>query len=164
MPDTLLLVLLLLAASVVAVAFCRRLRLPPILGYLIVGIALGPHALAVVPNDEETRELAEFGIVFLMFSIGLEFSLPQLRAMRRAVFGLGAAQVAITAVAGAIVVASSGLRLGRGRRAGRRARDELDGDRVEDARRARGARDRARARRHGRPAVPGPRGRRSSWS
>jgi len=104
MPHTLLLILLLLAASVIAVATCRAVRLPPILGYLLVGIALGPHALAVVPDDSATRELAEFGIVFLMFSIGLEFSLPQLRAMRRAVFGLGAAQVAITTVAGMIVV------------------------------------------------------------
>src|SRR5436190_20616122 len=104
MPHTLLLILLLLAASVIVVAICRAVRLPPILGYLLVGIALGPHALAVVPDDAATRELAEFGIVFLMFSIGLEFSLPQLRAMRRAVFGLGAAQVAITTVAGTIVV------------------------------------------------------------
>jgi CPA2 family monovalent cation:H+ antiporter-2 len=104
MPHTLLLILLLLAASVIVVAICRAARLPPILGYLLVGIALGPHALAVVPDDSATRELAEFGIVFLMFSIGLEFSLPQLRAMRRAVFGLGAAQVAITTIAGMIVV------------------------------------------------------------
>jgi len=104
MPHTLLLILLLLAASVIVVAICRAVRLPPILGYLLVGVALGPHALAVVPDDAATRELAEFGIVFLMFSIGLEFSLPQLRAMRRAVFGLGAAQVAITTVAGMIVV------------------------------------------------------------
>ena len=104
MPHTLLLILLLLAASVVIVAICRTARLPPILGYLVVGIALGPHALAVVPDDAATRQLAEFGIVFLMFSIGLEFSLPQLRTMRRAVFGLGFAQVAITTVAGMVVV------------------------------------------------------------
>jgi CPA2 family monovalent cation:H+ antiporter-2 len=114
MPDTLLLVLVLLAASVVVVAFCRSMRLPPILGYLIVGAILGPHALAIVPNDETTRQLGQFGIVFLMFSIGLEFSLPQLRAMRRAVFGLGAAQVAITTIAGAIAVQL----LGYGWRAG----------------------------------------------
>jgi monovalent cation:H+ antiporter-2, CPA2 family len=104
MPHTLLLILLLLAASVVVVALCRSARLPPILGYLIVGIALGPHALAIVPDDAATRKLAEFGIVFLMFSIGLEFSLPQLRAMRRAVFGLGASQVMITTIAGMLVV------------------------------------------------------------
>src|SRR5262247_2488826 len=99
MSQTLVLVLVLLAASVVVVATCRRLRLPPILGYLMVGILLGPHALGIVPDDDATRRLGEFGVVFLMFSIGLEFSLPQLRAMRRAVFGLGFAQVAITTIA-----------------------------------------------------------------
>ena len=104
MPNTLLLILVLLAASVVVVAFCRSMHLPPILGYLIVGVVLGPHALGVVANDETTRGLAEFGIVFLLFSIGLEFSLPQLRAMRRAVFGLGAAQVAITTLVGTMTV------------------------------------------------------------
>ena len=104
MPQTLLLILILLAASVVIVAACRTLRLPPILGYLIVGIALGPHALGVVPDDEVTRGLAEFGIVFLMFSIGLEFSLAQLRSMRRAVFGLGLTQVAITTAGGVLCI------------------------------------------------------------
>ncbi|MHB8496222.1 MAG: monovalent cation:proton antiporter-2 (CPA2) family protein [Casimicrobiaceae bacterium] len=104
MSQTLLLILVLLAASVVVVGACRALRMPPILGYLVVGIALGPHALAVVPNDEATRQLAEFGIVFLMFSIGLEFSLVQLRSMRRAVFGLGLAQVAITMAGGLIAI------------------------------------------------------------
>src|SRR5690242_11990270 len=69
MPNTLLLILLLLAASVVVVGFFRSVGLPPIQAYLIVGIALGPHALAVVPDIDATRELAEFGIVFLMFSI-----------------------------------------------------------------------------------------------
>ncbi len=96
MTHTLQLILLLLAASVVAVVLCRLVRLPPILGYLAVGIAVGPHALAWVPDDANVRDLAEFGVVFLMFSIGLEFSLPQLKTMRRAVFGLGLAQVAIT--------------------------------------------------------------------
>src|SRR6266404_6650194 len=99
MSHTLVLVLLLLAAAVVAIVFCRLVRLPPILGYLVVGIAVGPHALGWVPDNADVRDLAEFGIVFLMFSIGLEFSLPQLKAMRRAVFGLGLAQVAITTIA-----------------------------------------------------------------
>ena len=99
MPHAIVLILTLLAAAVVVVVVCRLLRLPPILGYLLVGIAVGPHALAWVPFDDTTRYVAEFGVVFLMFSIGLEFSLPQLRAMRRAVFGLGLAQVAITTIA-----------------------------------------------------------------
>ena len=102
MSHTLTLILTLLAAAVVVVVVCRIIRLPPILGYLLVGIAVGPHALALVAFDDRTRYVAEFGIVFLMFSIGLEFSLPQLRAMRRAVFGLGLAQVAITTI-GAMV-------------------------------------------------------------
>ena len=96
MPQTLQLILVLLGAAVVVVVACRLVRLPPILGYLVVGMAVGPHALALVPDTADVRGLAEFGIVFLMFSIGLEFSLPQLKAMRRAVFGLGLAQVAIT--------------------------------------------------------------------
>jgi K+:H+ antiporter len=114
MPNTLLLILLLLAASVVVVGFFRSLGLPPIQGYLIVGIAVGPHALGLVPDVEATRQLGEFGIVFLMFSIGLEFSLPHLRAMRRAVFGLGLAQVTITTLVGALV----GWLLGDGWRIG----------------------------------------------
>src|SRR6266705_2450096 len=89
-------VLVLLASSVLAVAVCRSLQLPPLIGYLATGLALGPHALRLVSDIEETRRLAEFGVVFLMFSIGLEFSLPKLLAMRRAVFGLGLAQVAAT--------------------------------------------------------------------
>ena len=98
MPQTLQLILVLLGAAVVVVVICRLVRLPPILGYLLVGMVVGPNALAWVPATAETRHLAEFGIVFLMFSIGLEFSLPQLKAMRRAVFGLGLSQVAITTI------------------------------------------------------------------
>jgi len=114
----LLTVLVLLASSVLAVAACRSLRLPPIIGYLLTGIALGPHALGVVSEREETMRLAEFGVVFLMFSIGLEFSLSKLRSMRRLVFGLGFAQVAATiglAGAGAAALGTpwqTGLALG----------------------------------------------------
>ena len=89
-------VLVLLASAVVAVALCRSLRLPPIVGYLAAGVALGPHAAGLLSNRDELRHLADFGVVFLMFSIGLEFSLPRLLAMRRIVFGFGLAQVALT--------------------------------------------------------------------
>ena len=89
-------VLLLLASAVAGVVLFRLLGLPPVLGYLIVGIAIGPHALGWVPSSEDAGKLAEFGIVFLMFSIGLEFSLPQLFRMRQVVFGLGFAQVMLT--------------------------------------------------------------------
>ncbi|MDO9065052.1 MAG: monovalent cation:proton antiporter-2 (CPA2) family protein, partial [Sulfuricella sp.] len=96
MHNTLQLVLILLAAAVLVVALFRSLRLPPLLAYLLVGIVIGPHALGWVPESGETSYLAEFGVVFLMFSIGLEFSLPQLKAMQGIVFGLGGAQVALT--------------------------------------------------------------------
>jgi CPA2 family monovalent cation:H+ antiporter-2 len=95
-PTTLQAVLVLLGAAVFAVALFRSLRLPPLLAYLLVGMVAGPHALGWIPDTEETRYLAEFGVVFLMFSIGLEFSLPQLKAMRGVVFGLGGAQVMVT--------------------------------------------------------------------
>jgi CPA2 family monovalent cation:H+ antiporter-2 len=101
---TLQLILLLLATSVVVVVACRLLRLPPVLGYLIVGVVVGPHLLGWFPNDATVRYMAEFGIVFLMFSIGLEFSLAHLKSMRRAVFGLGLAQVAITTLAAVLVL------------------------------------------------------------
>jgi CPA2 family monovalent cation:H+ antiporter-2 len=104
MPQTLQLILILLGAAVVAVVLCRLVRLPPILGYLLVGLAVGPHAFALVPDFADVKILAEFGIVFLMFSIGLEFSLPQLKAMRRTVFGLGLAQVAITTLAAMVAL------------------------------------------------------------
>jgi CPA2 family monovalent cation:H+ antiporter-2 len=92
-------ILILLAVAVLAVAACRLFKLPPILGYLLVGLVLGPNAAGIVAGDAVTQHLAEFGVVFLMFSIGLEFSLPKLRVMRREVFGLGSAQVVITMAA-----------------------------------------------------------------
>jgi CPA2 family monovalent cation:H+ antiporter-2 len=89
-------VLVLLATAVLVVVVFRSLKLPPLLGYLIVGVAIGPHALAWIPDTDAVRQLAVIGVVFLMFSIGLEFSLPRLVTMRRIVFGLGAAQVLLT--------------------------------------------------------------------
>lgn len=96
MVETLPLILILLICSVLAVALFRALRLPAMLAYFLVGLALGPHTFGVLPDNEASREFAEFGIVFLMFSIGLEFSLPQLYAMRKKVLGLGGAQVFMT--------------------------------------------------------------------
>ena len=98
MNSSLHLILILLAVAVGVVVLCRILRLPAMLGYLLVGIMIGPHAMGWIPDAPETRHLAEFGVVFLMFSIGLEFSLARLRAMQRLVFGLGTAQVAATMV------------------------------------------------------------------
>ena len=106
--SSLALTLLYLLAAVLGVVACRSLKLPPMLGYLAAGILIGPHALALAQNSESVRHLGEFGVVFLMFAIGLEFSLPKLRAMRKQVFGLGLLQVAATmlaAVIGTLVLA-----------------------------------------------------------
>ncbi len=96
-----------LLAAVLGVVVCRSLKLPPMLGYLAVGVLIGPNALALAQNAESVRYLGEFGVVFLMFVIGLEFNLGKLRAMRQHVFGLGLLQVALTMLlifAGALLI------------------------------------------------------------
>jgi CPA2 family monovalent cation:H+ antiporter-2 len=102
MATTLELVLLYLVAAVLGVVACRSLKLPPMLGYLVVGVLIGPNVLGMAEDSASVVYLAEFGVVFLMFVIGLEFNLPKLRAMRSLVFGLGLSQVALT-IAGALV-------------------------------------------------------------
>src|SRR5580658_7452578 len=92
-------VLILLATAVFLVTVVRRLSLPTSLAYLLSGLLLGPHALAVVPDSGTTQLLAELGVAFLLFTLGLEFSLPRMLAMRREVFGLGALQVLATSTA-----------------------------------------------------------------
>ncbi len=99
MFSSLELTLLLLGSAVLGVVAFRMMHLPPMLGYLAVGIVIGPHALGLAAESPATHTLAEFGVVFLMFSIGLEFSLPKFMAMRGIVFGLGMAQVVLTIVA-----------------------------------------------------------------
>ena len=96
MATTLELALLYLVAAVLGVVVCRSLKLPPMLGYLVVGVLIGPNALALAKDTASVKYLAEFGVVFLMFVIGLEFNLPKLRSMRSLVFGLGLSQVALT--------------------------------------------------------------------
>lgn len=102
-------VLLLLAATLVVVVALRRLRLPLIIGFLTVGMAVGPHALGWVDATETTTTLAEFGIVFLLFTLGLEFSLPRMLAMRGEVFRVGGLQVVITTAAVAAIAWAWGL-------------------------------------------------------
>jgi CPA2 family monovalent cation:H+ antiporter-2 len=103
--DPLLQILILLAASVFVVAGVRKLALPAILGYLAVGMLLGPHALALVVDNDTTRLLADIGVAFLVFTLGLEFSLPRLLAMRGEVLGVGGAQVLVTTAIVAFAVA-----------------------------------------------------------
>jgi CPA2 family monovalent cation:H+ antiporter-2 len=100
--------LVIIAASVVAIAGLRRAGLPPILGYLAAGFALGPHALNLAGVTDQTRFLAELGVIFLMFTVGLEFSLPVMFAARADVFGAGALQVTLTALGAAGLAALLG--------------------------------------------------------
>ena len=93
-------ILILLSCAVVVVALCRRLHLPPIIGYLVVGIVIGPFA-----SPNYMHDLAEFGVVFLMFTLGLEFSIPRLMATKRILFGVGGMQV----LASTIIVTIIGL-------------------------------------------------------
>jgi len=88
--------LILLAGSVLLVTLAHRSALPTSMAYLLVGLALGPHAFGVISDSGATRLLAELGVAFLLFTLGLEFSLPRMLAMRREVLGLGACQVALT--------------------------------------------------------------------
>ena len=110
MSHALELVLVLLASAVLVVVVFRTLSLPPLLGYLIVGVAIGPHALGWIAEDRNTAYLGEFGVVFLMFTIGLEFSLPRLVQMRRLVLGLGGLQVVLTTALFAGLLAAAGSR------------------------------------------------------
>jgi len=96
------LTLVYLLAAVLGVVACRSLKLPPMLGYLAVGVVIGPNAMALAENSEGIRHLGEFGVVFLMFVIGLEFNLAKLRSMRSHVFGLGLFQVSITMLSGTL--------------------------------------------------------------
>lgn len=90
--------LIILASSLVVIALFQRLRLPPVLGYLCVGLMIGPTAFNWVNESEDLPDLAELGVVFLLFSLGLEFSLSKMLALRKVVFRLGSQQVLITAV------------------------------------------------------------------
>lgn len=98
----------LLLASVLVVALARRIGLPPVLGYLVVGVLVGPYAFGLMADSEQIQLLAEIGVVFLLFTLGLEFSWSRMMAMRREVFGLGLLQVVLTMA----VFAAIGVLLG----------------------------------------------------
>jgi CPA2 family monovalent cation:H+ antiporter-2 len=92
-------ILILLAGSVVVLSLMRRLDLPPILGYLAVGMLLGPHALGLASDATAVQVLAEIGVVFLVFTLGLEFSLARMIAMKSEVLGVGGLQMLLTTAA-----------------------------------------------------------------
>src|SRR5262245_42642637 len=102
-------IILLLAASVFVVTLARRLGLPTILGYVTVGLLLGPHAFGLFPESDATHLLGELGVVFLLFTLGLEFSWPRMVALRREVFGLGSLQVFGTTAVVALIAHMLGL-------------------------------------------------------
>lgn len=88
-----------MSASLVATVLLRRLRMPNIIAYLLAGCIIGPHIMDWVDQPSDFAFLAEFGVVFLLFSLGLEFSLPKLMALRSSVFGLGGIQVGFCTLA-----------------------------------------------------------------
>lgn len=102
-------ILLLLVVSVGAVAAFRTLHLPPILGYLLVGIVMGGHGLAFIPENASLEFMGEVGVVFLLFAIGLEFSLKQFMAMRTTIIGLGGLQVLISTLSGVMILSYFGV-------------------------------------------------------
>ena len=104
-------ILILLAASLLVLSLVRRFALPPILGYLVVGMVLGPHALGLATNDEAVRLLAEIGVVFLVFTLGLEFSFARMVAMKSEVLGVGGLQMLLTTAAFASIAWAFGIGL-----------------------------------------------------
>jgi len=92
-------VLIILLAAVLVVPLFQRLKSSPVLGYLVAGVIIGPHALGIIGSPDDAATLAHFGVVFLLFAIGLELSIERLTVMRRLVFGLGTLQVTVTAAA-----------------------------------------------------------------
>ena len=101
--------LLLLGAAVGAVTAFHRLNIPPVLGYLLVGVVLGPYTPGPVLEGNQLWLLAEYGIVFLLFTIGLSYSLPQLQALRHTVLVLGTAQVVLTTAVVGLLAWLAGL-------------------------------------------------------
>src|SRR3954469_12937915 len=101
-----------LAATVLAVPLFRKIGLGAVLGYLAAGIALGPWVLKVIKDGEGVLHLAEFGVVMLLFVIGLELQPSRLRAMRKAVFGVGLIQVLATSLVFGLIGRALGLSIG----------------------------------------------------
>src|SRR5438105_5795610 len=109
--DLLIKTLVVILASVCAISLVARLRFPAAGGYLLAGLVIGPHGLQLIAASDEARFLAELGIIFLMFMVGLEFSLSAMIAARRDVFGAGSLQVGFTVFIVTGIAALSGVSL-----------------------------------------------------
>lgn len=107
--DTFNQILLLMAMAVAVSIFFRRLQLPSVLAYMLVGLALGPFALNWLELNETIIFVSELGLVFLLFSLGLEFSIPRMIALRRLVFLLGGLQVIISTLLGSLLLIFLGI-------------------------------------------------------
>ncbi|MGB4343197.1 MAG: cation:proton antiporter, partial [Moraxellaceae bacterium] len=101
--------LFLLGAAVAVMMTFLFLRIPTSLGYLLVGVIMGPYTIGPVLDSQKITFLAEFGIVFLLFTVGLSYSIPQIHALRHQVLGLGTAQVVLTTLAVGLLVWLAGL-------------------------------------------------------
>jgi monovalent cation:H+ antiporter-2, CPA2 family len=102
-------VLILLLAAIIAVPLAQRIKVSPVLGYLGAGLIVGPFGFAFIEHTEQAERLSEFGVVFLLFTIGLDMPLSRLQTMWRYIFGLGFAQVLATSVAIALAGYALGL-------------------------------------------------------
>lgn len=107
--DTLVQILILLGVAVTIVVTFQKMHIPSSLGYLLVGLVVGPFTVGPVVDVSQIRALAEFGIVFLLFTIGLNFSLPEIYALRNRVFGLGTGQVVFTTAIVGLIAWLAGL-------------------------------------------------------
>ncbi len=112
MPEThnLPIVIVLLTAAVLAVSLFRKLRVSPILGYLVAGAIIGPGGTGIISDIEGTSAIAEFGVVFLLFIIGLELSWERLKILSKRVFALGILQITVTAAVIAAIAYMAGFR------------------------------------------------------
>jgi CPA2 family monovalent cation:H+ antiporter-2 len=102
-------VLILLLAAVIAVIVLRRLHIPPIIGYLLVGAVVGPYGLKLIPQVEDVSALGWFGVAFLLFTVGLEFSFSKVKAMQGTLLTLGTAQVLLTAAVIGVIAWGAGV-------------------------------------------------------
>jgi monovalent cation:proton antiporter-2 (CPA2) family protein len=107
-----------LAAGVIAVPLCKRLGLGSVLGYLIAGVVIGPWGLRLIADPQTVLQFSEFGVVLLLFLIGLELNPQRVWALRRAIFGLGGVQVVVTIAAVAAIAVALGQPLAVGAIAG----------------------------------------------
>jgi len=107
--EYLLPILLLLAVATLVVLLFQRLRIPTSLGYLLVGVILGPFTVGPTIHLPQMTTLAEFGVVFLLFTVGLNFTLQQIHALRHQVLGPGTGQVALTTLVIALVCWFAGM-------------------------------------------------------